>query len=331
MNSGPTTGPTVNDKPKYNLMKLFKLALLGAVCCITSAIQAQYVGAPEDYIRSLTSSWQGDRFDDGRPRVADGLLERLKKIRIEEAWGYLRQHGYNNQYEGDWKIIHPEGVMTGRVVTAQYMPLRPDYNAYIKTQGGRESRDTIGGSNSWPIEILVPGDVYVADGYGRIIDGTLIGSNLGNAIYANSQNGVIFDGGVRDLGGLLEIEGFNGWYRGEDPSYLQEQMLTSINAPIRIGRATVLPGDVVLANRHGTIFIPSHLLSELVLSSEVVALRDEFGFQRLREKTYTAGQIDTRWTPEIREDFLSWLGEYPDEKLPMTRDELNGYLDEHYR
>ena len=288
---------------------------------------AQRVASSPDYIKALTSEWEGERFEDGRPRVSDALLERLKKIRIEEAWGYLRQHGYNNQYEGGWKIIHPEGIMTGRVVTAQYVPLRPDLKEYVKLQGAKEKRDTIGGSNSWPIEILVNGDVYVADGYGRIIDGTLIGSNLGNAIYANSKNGVVFDGGVRDLGGLLEIEGFNGWYRDEDPSYLQEQMLTTINAPIRIGRATVMPGDVVLANRHGTIFIPSHLLSELVISSEVVALREEFGFQRLREKTYTAGQIDTRWTDEIKADFLNWLKNYPDSKLPMTRKELNDYIE----
>jgi regulator of RNase E activity RraA len=159
----------------------------------------------------------------------------------------------------------------------------------------------------------------VADGYGRIIDGTLIGSNLGNAIYANSKNGVVFDGGIRDLGGLLEIEGFNGWFRGEDPSYFKQEMLTSINAPIRIGRTTVLPGDVVLANRHGTIFIPANLVDELVISSEIVGLKDLFGFQRLREKKYQAGQIDTKWTKEINEDFIGWLKKYPYAKLQMTR------------
>ncbi|RIV71390.1 RraA family protein [Flagellimonas aequoris] len=303
-----------------------KNMLLLACFVVTLGMSAQKVGSSPEYVKALTSQWEGERFSDGRPKVSDALLGRLKKIRIEEAWGYLRRKGFNNQYEGGWKIIHPEGVMTGRVVTAQYVPLRPDLKEYVKLQGAKEKRDTIGGSNSWPIEILVNGDVYVADGYGRIIDGTLIGSNLGNAIYANSKNGVVFDGGVRDLGGLLEIEGFNGWYRDEDPSYLQEQMLTTINAPIRIGRATVLPGDVVLANRHGTIFIPSHLVAELVISSEVVALRDEFGFQRLREKTYTAGQIDTRWTDEIKADFTDWLKKYPDTKLPMTRAELNDHL-----
>lgn len=308
-------------------MKISKILLAILVFPIVVwGVKAQRVGSSPEYIKALTKEWKGERLEDGRPKVSDALLERLKKIRIEEAWGYLRSKGYHNQYEGGWKIIHPEGVMTGRVVTAQYMPLRPDHQQYVKLQGAKENRDTIGGSNSWPIEILVKGDVYVADGYGRIIDGTLIGSNLGNAIYANSQNGVVFDGGVRDLGGLLEIEGFNGWYRDEDPSYLKEQMLTSINAPIRIGRAVVLPGDVVLANRHGTIFIPSHHVAELVISSEVVALRDEFGFQRLREKKYTAGQIDTKWTSEIKSDFLDWLKNYPDSKLPMTRKELNDHL-----
>ncbi len=290
---------------------------------------AQTVGATPEYIKSLTSDWTGERFTDGRPKVSDALLFRLKKVAMEEAWGYLRGQGYQNQYEGNWKIINPDSVMTGRVVTAQYMPLRPDYAKRIKQQGISEGRDSSGGTNSWPINVLQPGDVYVADGYGRIIDGTLIGSNLGNAIYANSHNGVVFDASVRDLGGLKEIAGFNGWIRGDDPSYLQQEMLTSINAPIRIGRAIVLPGDVVLANQYGTVFIPAALVAELVISSEVTALRDQFGFQRLKEKKYLAGQIDSRWTDAIRKDFVNWINQYPDKKLPMTRKELNDYLKAH--
>lgn len=291
-------------------------------------VRSQGVASRPEYIISMTAQWKGERLPDGRPKVSDGLLQRLKKIQMEEAWGFLRGKGYHNQYEGNWEIINPDSAMTGRVVTAQYMPLRPDFQSLIKKEGAREKRDTVGGSNSWPIEILIPGDVYVADGYGRIIDGTLIGSNLGNAIYANSGNGVVFDAGVRDVAGLLEIAGFNGWFKGADPSYLQQEMLTTINKPIRIGRAIVLPGDVVLANRHGTIFIPAYLVDQLVLSSEVVSLRDQFGFQRLKEKRYTPGQIDTRWTAEINSDFREWIRKYPDNELPMERQQLEAYLDE---
>jgi regulator of RNase E activity RraA len=285
------------------------------------------VGSSPEYIKTLTADWKGERFPDGRPKVSDAILERLKKVSMEDAWGVLRNKGYQNQYEGEWQVIQPDSVMTGRVVTAQYMPSRPDLIKVVQEQGKAEGRAQQGGTNSWPIDILVPGDVYVADGYGKIADGTLIGDNLGNSIYAKSRRGVIFYGSVRDQAGLSEIKGFNGWIKGQDPSYIQQMMLTSINAPIRVGRAVVLPGDVVLANKYGTIFIPAALVEDLVITSEITALLDEFGHQRLREKKYLAGQIDSKWSDEIRKDFLDWLKSYPG-KLPMTRAELDNYLKE---
>lgn len=290
-------------------------------------VNGQNVGSSPEYVKALTSEWKGERFSDGRPKVSDAILERLKNISIEEAWGVLRNKGFHNQYEGDWTIINPDEAMTGRVVTAQYMPLRPDYEKQVKEQGKAEKRAQQGGTNSWPIDILVNGDVYVADAYGKIADGTLIGDNLGNSIYAKSQRGVIFYGSVRDQEGLTEIKGFNGWIKGSDPSYIQQMMLTSINAPIRVGRATVLPGDIVLAKKYGAIFIPAYLVEDLVITSEVTALRDEFGHQRLREKKYLAGQIDSEWTEEIKKDFLNWLSNYPG-KLPMSKEELDNYLKE---
>jgi 4-hydroxy-4-methyl-2-oxoglutarate aldolase len=287
--------------------------------------RAQRVGSSPEYIKTLTADWKGERFPDGRPKVSDAILNRLKNISMEDAWGVLRNKGYQNQYEGEWTVIHPDSVMTGRVVTAQYMPSRPDLINVVKQQGKTEGRAQQGGTNSWPIDLLTKGDVYVADGYGKVADGTLIGDNLGNSIYAKSERGVIFNGSVRDQQGLSEIKGFNGWIKGQDPSYIQQMMLTSINAPIRVGRATVLPGDIVLANRYGTVFIPASLVEELVLTSEITGLRDEFGHQRLREKKYLAGAIDSEWSEEIKKDFLGWLNSYPG-KLPMTKKELDDYL-----
>jgi len=296
--------------------------LLGALLTF-----GQNVGSSPEYIKAITPDWKGERLADGRPKVPDAILERLKNISVEEAWGVLRNKGYNNQFEGNWTILDPGEPMTGRVVTAQYMPLRPDLEKYVKEQGIKENRAQKGGTNSWPIDILINGDVYVADSYGKVADGTLIGDNLGNSIYAKSQRGVIFYGSVRDQEGLEEIKGFNGWIKGSDPSYIQQMMLTSINTPIRIGRATVLPGDIVLAKRYGVVFIPAHLVEDLVITSEVTALRDEFGHQRLKEKKYLAGQIDSEWTEEIKKDFLNWVNNYPG-KLPMTKKELDDYLKE---
>lgn len=307
-------------------MKKKTILLIASIFfCIFS--WAQNIGSSPEYIKALTSEWKGERFADGRPKVSDAILERLKKISIEEAWGVLRNKGFQNQFEGEWTIINPDQTMTGRVVTAQYMPLRPDLEKLVKEQGKKENRSQQGGTNSWPIDILVNGDVYVADAYGKIADGTLIGDNLGNSIYAKSQRGVVFYGSVRDQEGITEIKGFNGWIKGSDPSYIQQMMLTSINAPIRIGRATVLPGDVVLAKKYGVIFIPAYLVEDLVLTSEVTALRDEFGHQRLKEKKYLAGQIDSEWSEEIKKDFLDWLNNYPGQ-LPMSKAELDDYLKE---
>jgi len=304
-----------------------KIVLIALMILSGFCIKAQNVGSSPEYIKTLTANWKGERFPDGRPKVSDALLKRLKAISLEDAWGVLRNKGFANQFEGNWTIINPDSVMVGRVVTAQYMPSRPDLIDVVKTQGKAEGRAQKGGTNSWPIDILVNGDVYVADGYEKMADGTLIGDNLGNSIYAKSHNGVVFYGSVRDPEGLEEIKGFNAFIKGTDPSYIKEMMLTTINTPIRIGRATVLPGDVVLAKRYGVIFIPAYLVEDLVITSEVTVLRDEFGHQRLREGKYLTGQIDSEWSEEIKKDFLNWVNHYPG-KLPMTKKELDDYLKE---
>ena len=284
--------------------------------------RAQQITPTADQLKLYTPDWKGERMPDGRPKVSDKILDRLKNVSMEESWQYLRGKGFMNQYENDWMVLRPDSPMVGRVVTAQYMPLRPDVDNLIKAKGKTEGR--IGGTNSWPIDVLKDGDVYVADSYGKIVDGTLIGDNLGNAIYAKSHRGVIFYGSVRDVEGLEEIKGFNGWIKGSDPSYIQQMMLTGINVPIRIGRATVLPGDIVLAKKTGTIFIPAAFVEELVLNAEFVALRDDFGHLRLKEGKYTPGQIDQQWTDDIKKDFLQWLD--TQKNLPMTRKELDDYM-----
>ncbi len=291
---------------------------------LTGIATAQKISPTPDELKTITPLWTGERFADGRPKVPDALLARLEKVSMEEAWGYLRNKGYNNQYENDWIIIKDDNVMAGRALTAQYMPLRPDIENVVREVGKNEGRIQAGGTNSWPIDKLQNGDIYVADSYGKIADGTLIGDNLGNAIYAKSKKGVIFYGSVRDMAGLNKIDGFNGWIKGHDPSYIQQMMLSTINYPIRIGRATVVPGDAVLANKFGVVFIPAHLLADLVINAEFIMLRDQFGIQRLIEGKYTAGEIDTKWNETIVKDFLDWVNKKKD--LPMSREELDKFL-----
>jgi len=281
------------------------------------------IQASKELIEFYTQEWKGERFADGRPKVPDELVKRLANVSIEEAWGVMRGEGFNNQFEGNFQVIHPEKPLVGRVLTAQYMPARPDMERAIKEKGKMQGRK--GNTNSWPIDALQINDVYVADGYGKVIDGTLIGDNLGNSIYAKSKTGVVFDAGVRDLEGLSAIEGFVGFTRGYDPTAIKDMTMTCINCPIRIGHATVLPGDLVLGKPEGVIFIPAHLADKVVNTAEFIALQDEFGHKMLRENKYTPGEIDMKWSDAIKNAFREHL-KIRTGKVYLTPEQIEKFL-----
>ncbi len=277
-------------------------------------------------IIEYTYEWKGERFADGRPKVPDSLLERVGHVTLTQAWGVLRNAGYHWQYEDGFVCTHPGQTLVGRALTAMYVPRRPDMRALMEEKGARLG--CIGDQISWPIDMLVPGDVYVADVYGKHEEGPIIGDNLSTAIYAKSGKGVVHDASVRDIDGIQEIPGFASFVRGFHPTYASPTiMLVGVNCPIRIGQATVMPGDVVLGQHNGVIFIPPHLVENVVRTSELVQLRDMFGKQRLHEGKYTPGQIDARWNDEIEADFSGWLEDHID-ALPVPRDAIQELLQE---
>ena len=281
--------------------------------------------SPEELIE-YTPEWEGERFADGRPKVPDDILERMRNVSITQAWGVIRGPGYNWQYEDGWVCTHPGQVLVGRALTAMYMPRRPVMRQVMEEKGERVG--CIGDQISWPIDMLVPGDVYVADVFGKIDQGAVIGDNLATAIYANSGNGVVHDASVRDIDGIQELPDFTSFVRGFHPTFASPTiMLTGVNCPVRIGGATVMPGDVVLGRDDGVVFIPPHLAEQVVKTSELISLRDRFGKQRLAEGKYTPGQIDTRWSDPIEEDFSRWLESHIDE-LPVPRAAIQELLKE---
>ena len=306
----------------------FFIVLIGLFVAFLSGVisTGQVLDLPRESLMKITGEWTGDRFPNGRPKVPDQVLERMKEVAIEEAWSVLRGNGYHHQFEGSLTNIHPERVLVGRAVTASYVPTRPDLKNYVTDKGEVEGRIGKGATNSWVIDTLVENDVMCISLFGKVIEGTFTGGNLANATRSNGANGMVIDGGIRDLDDTYEIEDFNLFVRGYDPSGWGRSVdLVHLNGPTRIGRATVLPGDVVLGRRGGVIFIPAHLAENVVKTSEIVRLRDDFGYQRMAEGKYTPGQIDTRWTEEIEQDFLRWLDAHMD-KLYVTKDEIQHYL-----
>jgi regulator of RNase E activity RraA len=289
--------------------------------------QSQQVLISRGELIALTPLWTGERFPDGRPKVPDDILKRMKSVSVEEAWAVMKNAGYGYQVAENWRVINPDSVLVGRAVTATFMPARPDVWKVIDSFGKKAGKR---GQNTWAVDLLLKGDVYVADQFGAHRNGPTIGDNVGNAIYARSGNGIVYDGALRDIEGLKEIGGFTSYYTSYDPSYHNppgdlNTMIVGINHPTRIRTVTVMPGDVVLGKLGVVVFIPPHLAEQVATTSEIVRLRDMFGHQRLREGKYTAGQIDNRWTDEIERDFSKWLNDHINE-LPVPKEQIQKYL-----
>lgn len=277
---------------------------------------------------AYTPKWSGERFADGRPKVSDELLERMKDVTVNEAWQVLKKKGFEYQFERGWKRVHPDGgPLVGRAMTVTYMPKRPDMFDTISELGKADGHK--GNQVSWPVNLLVPGDVYVADVYRREVGGPIAGASLANAIFTNSKNGVVFNGEIRDVTEITQIKGFNGFVREFNPSSYWASMIMGINIPSRIGQVTVMPGDVVLGGRAGVIFIPPQFAEEIVLDSEISRLRDAFAFERLKEKKYTLGMIygTGKWSDEVEDDFYQWMATNI-ERLPVRRQQVEDILKE---
>jgi regulator of RNase E activity RraA len=303
--------------------------ILLIVIASVKQLHSQQVQITKEQLIALTPLWTGDRFPDGRPKVPDDIMKRMKSVSVEEAWAVMKNAGYGYQVAEGWQVINPDSVLVGRAVTATFMPGRPDVWKAIDSAGKKEGRRA---QNVWAVELLVKGDVYVADQFGAHRNGPTIGDNVGNAIFARSGNGIVYDGALRDVEGLKEIDGFTAFYSSYDPSYHNPQvdargekgdlttMIVGINQPTRIRTVTVMPGDVVLGKMGVVVFIPPHLAERVATTSEIVRLRDMFGHQRLKEGKYTAGQIDSRWSDEIEKDFSKWLNDHINDCLfPKNR------------
>jgi 4-hydroxy-4-methyl-2-oxoglutarate aldolase len=275
-----------------------------------------------EQMTAYTRQYVGQRFADGRPKVPDSILERMKRVTCEQAWTVLREHGYECQYQGKWVVTHENPLLVGRAVTCNFIPHRPDLADVVNEQA--KSQGLVGRDKHWVMDRLEWGDVIVADLLDRQIGGGFIGDNLANMIYDKTGTGCVVWGGTRDLAGVLELEDFVVFNRNWDPSTsgaYDRTMIVGYNTPIAIGRASVMAGDVVLGLREGIVFVPAHLAKEVVETAELTQLKDAFGYERLKAGIYTAGQIDAAWTEEISRDFYGWVRERI-ETLPPEQQEM---------
>ena len=261
-----------------------------------------------DDIIQMTPLWKGERLPDGRPKVEDKYLKALHNLTLEEIWKPIFVKGYESQFEGRLQVLHDDGrKLIGRAVTATYCPYRPDLDEVTKDIGRSENRT--GTYNQWVIEGLVEGDVLVVDMYDKIYKGTFLGGNLTTAVKNKTKTGgAVIWGGIRDTEQMKKIEDVQVYYRGIDPTPIREFIMTGFNTPTRIGKAVCLPGDIVFGGGGGVLFIPAHLVAEVVDGAAKTQVKDIFGFEMITLNKFTPSQIDKNtWSVEMLDLLMDFI------------------------
>jgi 4-hydroxy-4-methyl-2-oxoglutarate aldolase len=274
---------------------------------LLSPAPAQVFKLTREQMVKYTANNPFDRFDDGRPKVPDALLDRVKGLSLEEAWGILMSKGYKHQFAGwDFQVLRPGQKLVGRAYTAQYLPLRPDLNDAL--QADAKATGFPMSTNQKIIDFLQMKDVPVIDLMGAFPGHNFGGSNLQAAIYGRTGTGCVVDGTIRDLDGIRELP-TQVYFKKSHPAAVSEVTVVGINIPVKIGEAVVLPGDVVLGDGEGVIFIPPHLVQEIVDKADLTHFHDDWTIQKFLTGKYKASELygGPGLTPELQKEYDAYI------------------------
>jgi 4-hydroxy-4-methyl-2-oxoglutarate aldolase len=291
----------------------------GAALLFAPALaHAQIFTMTKEQLVQLTSQNPFERFDDGRPKIPDNLLQRAREMSAEEVWSGLNAAGgqgggggrggaaWRNQYDDGWQILHPKMRLVGRALTVQFMPSRPDIDAAARAAAQKAGHANL--SNQTAIDMLQPGDVLVVDLFGKGDGGTIVGDNLFYYIMKTTKTGgLVVDGAIRDLTGIQEMM-MPAYFRKAHPSAIANVTVTGINIPIRIGNATVMPGDMVFGDAEGLYFVPPHLVQGIVDAADTVHIHDEWTRKKFDEGKYKSADIyGSPKDPALRQEYQQYL------------------------
>lgn len=280
-------------------------------------------------IIAMTPEWTGERFEDGRPKVADKYLDALYGMTLEELWKPIFVKGYESQFIA-MKSLHPEfkedgtvnQKLVGRAVTAMYAPARPDYKEAMNAMA--RAKGLSGTPNQWVIDSLTDRDVIVIDMFDKVYKGTFLGGNLTTAIHQKTGNGgAVIWGGIRDIEQMHRVPDVQVYYRGIDPTPIRDFVMTGMNCPVRLGdgrdAAICLPGDVVYGCSGGVLFIPPQLVVDVVDDGAKTQVKDLFGFEMISQNKFTTAQIDKKtWSEEMLDLLMEFIR--TDERAAAYRD-----------
>jgi len=216
-------------------------------------------------------------------RLTDEQMEKLETFPLESVWAAVQELGYTNAHMSGLLSTRPHERLVGRALTIRYLPRRPDLV---------EAMQTLAKEGDWPVAYNVragedarPGDVLVVDLGGGIADGIFFGDISALAAQVQGARGVVLYGSTRDLSELREMAGFPVLAVGFDPRPAT-QIGVDWNVPVRVGGATVIPGDAVVADEEAVVFFPAAIADEVIARATRIVAQENYERDLVRRKQH---------------------------------------------
>lgn len=123
------------------------------------------------------------------------------------------------------------------------------------------------------LDLAKPGDVMVIDA-GGFPDRAIFGELMASYCQSRGIRGIVCDGAVRDWDALASMEHFPIYARSVTPNGPYKNGPGEINVPVVIGGQTVHPGDIVVGDRDGLLFVDPAFASQLADAAKEVCLQE---------------------------------------------------------
>jgi regulator of RNase E activity RraA len=232
-------------------------------------------------------------------RLTDAQMEKLKSFPLEAVWASVQDLGYTNAHLSGLRSTRPDERLVGRALTIRYLPRRPDLV---------EAMQTLAQEGDWPVAYNVrageearPGDVLVVDLGGGVADGIFFGDISALAAQVQGARGAVLYGSTRDLTELREMAGFPVLAVGFDPRPAT-QIGVDWNVPVRVGGATVLPGDAVVADDEAVVFFPPSIADQVIERAARVVEQEDYERDLVRKRQHRFRDVYPL-NPELRKQF----------------------------